>query len=823
MLALAVSFGVILLDVLLGGRVILVELLVAGPLIAAMRATATETAIVAALAFAVSIPLGLASHAFLEAAHVAGVVAVAIGGALAVVIARLRSDGERDAARLRVQYGVARVLAESDSAEEAGPRLLEAIAAPLGWRAGHLWEPDEDEHLTCTAAWVGEGPDLAEFERATHELRAAPGRGLPGRVWQSREPAWVSDLSSDEGFLRREGAAAGNLRCGMAFPVLSSERPLAVIEVFSHEHRELDRPLVALTEALGAQIGDFIERVRATRAVRESEDRARESRDQLEAMLRGVADAVTVQAPDGRLLFVNDAAVSTLGFDSPAALLEAAPAEILAGFEIFDPDGRPFPVSDLPGRRALGGEEGAEAVVRFRVKATGEERWANIKATPVRDGGGDVSMAINVIEDISAHKRAELSQRFLARTSEVLSHWVGTEEVLEQVAGLVVPEVADWCAVDLVTDAGELERVVLTHAEPDRREHALELSRRYPPDPASSAVYRVMRNAMPELYPEITEQALRATCRDEKQYELLRGLGMRSALIVPMSVRERTLGVLTLVTGPSGRRFDETDLALAEELARRCATAIDNTRLYHERSYIARTLQQSLLPLELPEMPGIEAAARFRPIGEGNEVGGDFYDLFESGGRGWAVVMGDVCGKGPDAAAVTALARYTLRAAAMRERLPSRSLRLLNEALLRQRDDKRFCTVAYAYLEVLDEGARLGLASGGHPLPLLVRRDGDVEQVGAAGTLLGVVPDPDFEDRSVTLFPGDLLVFYTDGVIESQASGQPLDEDRLAALLSACAGDDADSVAAKVEQAALRSQGGRARDDIAVLVLRVAR
>jgi serine phosphatase RsbU (regulator of sigma subunit) len=298
---------------------------------------------------------------------------------------------------------------------------------------------------------------------------------------------------------------------------------------------------------------------------------------------------------------------------------------------------------------------------------------------------------------------------------------------------------------------------------------------------------------------------------------------MRSALIVPMRVRERTLGVLTLVNGPSGRRFDETDLALAEELARRCATAIDNTRLYRERSYIARTLQQSLLPIELPEMPGIEAAARFRPIGEGNEVGGDFYDMFESGGRGWAVVMGDVCGKGPDAAAVTALARYTLRAGAMRERLPSRSLRLLNEALLRQRDDKRFCTVAYAYLEVLDQGARLGLASGGHPLPMLVRQDGGVEQVGAAGTLLGVVPDPDFEDRSVTLSPGDLLVFYTDGVIESRASAQPLDEDRLAALLSACAGDDADSVAAKVEQAALRAQGGRARDDIAVLVLRVAR
>jgi serine phosphatase RsbU (regulator of sigma subunit) len=311
---------------------------------------------------------------------------------------------------------------------------------------------------------------------------------------------------------------------------------------------------------------------------------------------------------------------------------------------------------------------------------------------------------------------------------------------------------------------------------------------------------------------------------DERaRVEHVREFQMRSALVVPMTARGRTLGTLTLATDQSGRRFDAQDLALAEELARRCATAVDNARLFSERAYIARTLQQSLLPAELPDIPGFEAAARFRPIGEGNEVGGDFYDLFESGGRGWTVVMGDVCGKGPDAAAVTALARYTLRAAAMRERLPSRSLELLNEALLRQRADRRFCTVAYAYLEPLAEGARIGFASGGHPLPLLLRADGTVEPVGAPGTLLGVVPDPNFEDRSLALAPGDALVFYTDGVIESRASnGSSLNEERLADVVAGCAGADADAIAACVEDAALAAQNGSPRDDIAVLVLRVA-
>jgi len=391
-----------------------------------------------------------------------------------------------------------------------------------------------------------------------------------------------------------------------------------------------------------------------------------------------------------------------------------------------------------------------------------------------------------------------------------------------EVANLAVPEVADWVAVDLATESGQLDRKALAHADPDVREWALEMSQRYPPpQDAPAGVYEVIRTGQAELYPEIPDELLRKGAQDEEHYRILTEFGMRSAIIVPMTTRGRTIGALTFVSGNSGRRFDEQDVELAQELARRCATAIDNARLYTERSYIARTLQESLLPIELPDIPGMEAAARFRPTGEGNEVGGDFYDMFETGNRGWTVVMGDVCGKGPDAAAVTALARYTLRAAAMRERLPSRSLAVLNEALLRQRDDRRFCTVAYAYIEKLDRGARVGVASGGHPLPLLLRADGRVEEVGAPGTLLGVVPDPDLEDRAVTLEPGDALIFYTDGVIESRGDSH-MDDRRLAELITTCAGAGADAIAAKVEEAAVLSQGGRPRDDIAVLVLRVA-
>jgi serine phosphatase RsbU (regulator of sigma subunit) len=383
--------------------------------------------------------------------------------------------------------------------------------------------------------------------------------------------------------------------------------------------------------------------------------------------------------------------------------------------------------------------------------------------------------------------------------------------------------VGDWCAVDLVGTNGTPERVALVHDDPEMIDKAEVLRERYPPDPYSNTgVPKVLRTGTPEIYPEIPEELLRGAATDERHFELLKEFGMRSVMIVPMIARGRTVGALSFVTGPSGRRYDELDLRLAKELASRCATAIDNAQLFADRAYIARTLQQSLLPSELPDVPGIEAAARFRPTGEGNEVGGDFYDIFETGQSGWTVVMGDVCGKGPDAAAVTALARYTLRAAAMRERLPSRCLQLLNEALLRQRADRRFCTVAYAYLEPAEGGARLTLACGGHPLPLLLRRDGTVEEAGAPGTLLGVVPEPALEDRSLSLLPGDALLFYTDGVIEGRAAHGAMTEERLAELVAGCAGLGADAIAARIEDEAVSVQEGEPRDDIAVLVLRVA-
>jgi PAS domain S-box-containing protein len=555
-------------------------------------------------------------------------------------------------------------------------------------------------------------------------------------------------------------------------------------------------------------------------------ERLRRSRDQLEAILENVADGVTAQEPGGRLVFANRAAVDAAGLSSAEEMMAAPRDDVVGRFELFDEDGAPIPVDRLPGRRAVRGESPEPTVIHHRSRETGEERWSVVKSTPIRDEAGEIVLAISVMEDVTDRMRAERAERFLSEASKLLAASLDYPTTMRRVAELAVPEVADWCAVDVVDERGALRRVALAAADEADLPLAEQLRDLYPVDPDSpNGVPHVIRTGDPELFAEIGDDVLEEAARDEQHLELLRSLQMTSVMVAPMTARGRTLGAMTFVSSRSGRRFDLDDLGLAEELARRAATAVDNARLYGERAYIARALQESLLPPTLPEIGGVEVAARFRAAGDGNEVGGDFYDLFDTGDSRWAVVMGDVCGKGAPAAALTALARYTLRAAAMREDRPSDVLFTLNEALVRQRADEQFCTVAFARLERNGSGTRITVASGGHPLPLVLRADGRVDAVGTPGSLLGIMPDPQLRDDSVRLEPGDAVVLYTDGVTDARAPERVLSPADLAGLLRECAGLDAAAIAERVERAATGPNGAEAlaepRDDVAILVLRV--
>ena len=233
----------------------------------------------------------------------------------------------------------------------------------------------------------------------------------------------------------------------------------------------------------------------------------------------------------------------------------------------------------------------------------------------------------------------------------------------------------------------------------------------------------------------------------------------------------------------------------------------------------AQTLQASFIPPVPTEIPGLEVGAAYRPAGSGAEVGGDFYDVFATADDAWVVVLGDVRGKGVLAARVTALARYTLRAAAMRPGGPASVLATLNDAL-RRSDEDRFCTVAFASIRSEADGPRLTLAIGGHELPILVDAAGKPGPVGQYGDLIGVLEDPVFAETRLTMRPGEALCFFTDGVTDGRRGDEYYGEHRLVRVLEAAAGESAAVMADAVVDDVVTFQNGVARDDIAVLVLK---
>jgi sigma-B regulation protein RsbU (phosphoserine phosphatase) len=423
------------------------------------------------------------------------------------VTARRRAE-----ARLRVQYELARTLSEAHSLTEASPRLLRTVGEALGWDVGAIWGLDmESPVLRCVATWRSSESDAAAFEELTSRTTMRKGVGLPGRVWAEGRSAWVPDVVHDDNFPRASVATEDGLHGGFAVPIRRGRDVLGVVEFFAPEIREPDDDLLEMMDAVGAQLGQFIDRTETERKLRVS--------------------------------------------------------------------------------------------------------------------------------------RAGLAQ-------------------------------------------------------------------------------------------------------------------------------------------------------------------------------LAQTLQSSLLPPHLPTIPGVEIAAHYEAARDGSDVGGDFYDVFESARNDWSIVIGDVCGKGPEAAALTALVRYTTRAAAIQTRRPRLVLNLVNEAVLRH-DDEQFCTVAYVRLRPEGDGARLTISCAGHPLPLLLRADGSVEKVAEPGRVLGPFSELASVDRVLRLDPGETLLLYTDGVPDARGPDGFFGDERLRAALAVCAGSSADDTVKAIERSLRDFHGGRPRDDIAFVVLRV--
>ncbi|MGH3716035.1 MAG: PP2C family protein-serine/threonine phosphatase, partial [Micromonosporaceae bacterium] len=385
---------------------------------------------------------------------------------------------------------------------------------------------------------------------------------------------------------------------------------------------------------------------------------------------------------------------------------------------------------------------------------------------------------------------------FLAEASELLAQSLDVELTLALVPQIVVPRLGEWCAVHVADEWGDLRLATSIHAD----EVQVTGLNRQLGGLANTEVAARLREAMLTQSPVALPRPL-------------------EGIVVPLSARGNVLGTLS-VGRPPDRLHGADDVAVIEDVCRRASLAIDNSRIHAERKEIAQAFQRALLPSALPTAAGIEFGSEYVPASTGTDVGGDFYDVVEVAPKQWLAAIGDVCGKGAQAAALTGLVRDVIRVLVRDGRPLPRAVELLNRTLIEQDTDGRYATLAAALVAQKGHDLQVDLVLAGHERPMLVRADGGVEQVGANGTAVGLLDEIELHAADVTLAPGDALVFFTDGVTERRRGDDLYGLTRLRRELRPLSGHPAQVIAARIRSAVMAFSSDAPRDDIAILVVR---
>jgi GAF domain-containing protein len=797
-------------------------------------------------------------------------VAAAIGAGLVVRLRAAWANAERDGRRAAAVAQVTRALAASRSMNEIGDAVVHVGGPSLGAKAAgvFLFEPEPEPGELRLLASSGYGA----FERSWAKFSVE--EPVPAAdVVRTRQPVL---LGSIEERATRYGRPRAALRMGpgalAALPLVLEDTVLGAVTLsFPDDHR-FDADDTEFLRVFALQCAQAIERTRL-----ESEERAlRERSEFLAAAGEALGSSLDL---DRTFEQVADLAVPRCADWAVLDILEEDGSIRLAAVAHRDPEMVRW-ARDLRGRRppTLRDETGVGAVIRTGepqmypdlspevleaeaeddtqreiirrlaprsvilapvaareqvlgvitlIRSETDQRYTPADLDLATDLAGRIGRAIEnarlYMSERAARKEAERAShrlRLISRTVELLSE-LEYPAVFERLAAVVVEELADLCLVDVLEPSGALQRVAAVHADPAKQPLADRLRAEYAPRrEGPHPVAKVIERGVVEFAPRMTEDFLRATTQDADHFRIVKDLGFQSYMCAPLVARGRILGTITFVSCDPNRRYEEVDAELALDVARPAAVRIENARLFFERDLIARSMQEILLPESLPEIEGFELAAMYRPGREGMEVGGDFYDVFIRPDGSFGMVIGDVCGHGPEAAAVMGLARQTVRVAGMNDARPSGILRVVNEVLIRGAYD-RFVTACDVRVLPRQSGGRLVICSAGHPLPWIVRADGRVESAGRWGTLLGIMDDVQLTDDRVELERGDALVLYTDGLVEWPSRADV--ESSLTALLSSLVGCSASRITSAIETWWIQGTGGRAQDDAAVLVLRAVR
>jgi PAS domain S-box-containing protein len=784
-----------------------------------------------------------------------------------------RTAAEANASQLAAIQQITEVPLGRLSLDELLNDLLDRIHKVLDVAVSAVLLRDERADDLLVRAAVG-------LEEAVEQgLRIPVGRGISGRVARTKEPMIVDDLSTvDTATTLFEDNGIHSMA---AAPLIMDGRVLGVLIVGSAEFRRFTPDDVALLGLVAERVAYTIDHARlleAEKSARRGAEELAEGVSRLQAVTAALSEAATPsevasvvihQAVAGVGAAAGSLAVTTANenelevvaaagypdemlanwsrfpIDTPVPLAKAVQDKDLVLVESVDTLRRDFPAlaGTTPGHEAFAA---LPLVVEGRVIGAIGLSFDRPRSFGVQDRALMITLAQQCAQALErarlyeaeqrAHGESEVAQEslaFLAEASQILASSLDYSKTLARIARLCVPRLADWVIIELPETSQFPEEYTVAHVDPAKVEFAREIRERYPIDAnAPTGVPNVLRTGQSELYPHIDQSLLEMGAQDEEHLEILKSLNLRSLMIIPLLARGRTLGTITFVSSDSDHSYDEADLAMAEDLARRAALAIDNARLFNQINesrdrfaYLARTLQRSLLPPVVPDIGGMQVEVRYRPAAEGNQVGGDFYDLFSTSSDTWSIVVGDVCGKGARAAALTGLARHTIRAVALQNDDPNNILTTLNEAILRERDEEfssQFCTLAYGRLQTNEGHASLTLACGGHPLPYVLKANGALERVGHPGMLLGVFEDAEVVTEEVALGPGDALILYTDGVTEARRGDEIFGDQRLQAVLRSCTRRDAAAIAETIERAVEEFATDGPTDDIAIVVLRLS-
>jgi PAS domain S-box-containing protein len=495
--------------------------------------------------------------------------------------AYLRDITERKRAEeLRnLRLAVTGALNEALSVKEGASGILRAVCENLGWDVGFFWSVNSrQDFLECQASWHRMGTSVTEFEHDSCNRRFGKGEGLPGRVWETNSPAWIFDIGSDTNFPRIAPASKHGLHSAFAFPIITGSRTLAVIEFFTQHLREADAGLLETMGTVAGNVAQFLER-------RQAEEELRRSEQELGDFFENATVGLHWVGADGTILRANRAELDMLGYTR----------EEYIGRQIADFHVDENVICDILSRLKAG-EKLEEYPARLRCKNGSIKDVLIDSSVLFRDGEFVHTRCFT--RDVTQRRRSERTARFLADASSALAVITDFNSTLQKVASLAVPHFADWATVDLVETDGRLRRVSAAHVDPAKVELAHELHRRFPPEAsAQQGVWNIVRTGQPEIIRQITDDLLVQTVQHPDCLQVVRELGLKSYIGVPLSVRGKTLGVLTFISAESGHLYDETDLAVAKDLAERAAIAIQNAQLYQELRQADRRKDEFLATL----------------------------------------------------------------------------------------------------------------------------------------------------------------------------------------------------------------------------------